>query len=215
MSKANEFDLTNWKRFHEWIHCICVVTFDLEFGQAMEAIYPQHIELTEQEKMNICYLAFPDSNSGCMGNTKFHIRIRVSGGQQYTLLDKEHCKFNEQCLPTICADQGHYWGFVYFRQIKDCTLKRGYFQKSLIILTRLPFINLFYEINSLIAPKYFDIIATGGSNTSNNNDKNYEGKKCLEAICNNICNWPPLIAGNNVALKLLNDTIHVCKTILS
>lgn len=26
----------NWKRFSEWIHCICVVTFDLELGQAME-----------------------------------------------------------------------------------------------------------------------------------------------------------------------------------
>lgn len=26
----------NWKRLSEWIHCICVVTFDLELGQAME-----------------------------------------------------------------------------------------------------------------------------------------------------------------------------------
>lgn len=25
-----------WERFSEWIHCICVVTFDLELGQAME-----------------------------------------------------------------------------------------------------------------------------------------------------------------------------------
>lgn len=25
-----------WKRFSEWMHCICVVTFDLELGQAME-----------------------------------------------------------------------------------------------------------------------------------------------------------------------------------
>lgn len=26
----------NWQRLSEWIHCICVVTFDLELGQAME-----------------------------------------------------------------------------------------------------------------------------------------------------------------------------------
>lgn len=25
-----------WQRLSEWIHCICVVTFDLELGQAME-----------------------------------------------------------------------------------------------------------------------------------------------------------------------------------
>lgn len=25
-----------WDRFSNWIHCCCVVTFDLELGQAME-----------------------------------------------------------------------------------------------------------------------------------------------------------------------------------
>ena len=25
-----------WDRFSNWIHCVCVVTFDLELGQAME-----------------------------------------------------------------------------------------------------------------------------------------------------------------------------------
>lgn len=25
-----------WERFSNWIHCICVVTFDLELGQAIE-----------------------------------------------------------------------------------------------------------------------------------------------------------------------------------
>lgn len=28
-----------WQRLSEWIHCICVVTFDLELGQAMEVFY--------------------------------------------------------------------------------------------------------------------------------------------------------------------------------
>lgn len=40
-STANDFpdkmqQERNWKRLSEWIHCICVVTFDLELGQAME-----------------------------------------------------------------------------------------------------------------------------------------------------------------------------------
>lgn len=26
-----------WENFSNWIHCICVVTFDLELGQAIEA----------------------------------------------------------------------------------------------------------------------------------------------------------------------------------
>ena len=28
--------LLPWDRFQNWVHCICVVTFDLELGQAME-----------------------------------------------------------------------------------------------------------------------------------------------------------------------------------
>lgn len=25
-----------WEKFHNWLHCICIVTFDLELGQAIE-----------------------------------------------------------------------------------------------------------------------------------------------------------------------------------
>ena len=28
-----------WDRFSNWIHCCCVVTFDLELGQAMEVFF--------------------------------------------------------------------------------------------------------------------------------------------------------------------------------
>lgn len=27
-----------WDRLHDWIYCVCVVTFDLELGQAMEVV---------------------------------------------------------------------------------------------------------------------------------------------------------------------------------
>lgn len=30
--------LLPWDRFSSWIHCICIVTFDLELGQAMEVM---------------------------------------------------------------------------------------------------------------------------------------------------------------------------------
>lgn len=79
--------------------------------------------------MNICYLAFPDSNSGCMGDTKFHIRLRVASANENTLLKYQHLYFNQNCIAVQRADTGHYWGFVYFRQIKDSSLPRGYFQK--------------------------------------------------------------------------------------
>ncbi|MGH0144442.1 UNVERIFIED_CONTAM: hypothetical protein FKN15_002790 [Acipenser sinensis] len=52
-----------WDRLSCWLHCICVVGFDLELGQAVEVIYPHHSKLTDKEKTSICYLSFPDSNS--------------------------------------------------------------------------------------------------------------------------------------------------------
>ncbi len=65
-------------RFSYWLNSILVVTFDIEVGQFLEAIYPspQHVKLTQNEKANICYMSFPDSNSGFLGDTQHHFRIR-------------------------------------------------------------------------------------------------------------------------------------------
>lgn len=76
-----------------------------------QVMYPSSAVLTEQEKTSICYLAFPDSNSGCMGDTQFHFRMRA--------LSK----------PSATPESAYYYGFVYFRQVKDKDLPRGYFQK--------------------------------------------------------------------------------------
>lgn len=44
-STSKELDNTNakeevmyekWECFNNWVHCICIVTFDLELGQAIE-----------------------------------------------------------------------------------------------------------------------------------------------------------------------------------
>lgn len=86
--------------------------------------------MTDQEKTNICYLAFPDSNSGCMGDTKFHFRFRASVvPEQKNSLSTAHQNYNESCLPTLQTNSGYFYGFVYFRQVKDKNLPRGYFQK--------------------------------------------------------------------------------------
>ncbi|VVC93439.1 unnamed protein product [Leptidea sinapis] len=180
------FDL-KWSRFSDWLHCICVVTFDLELGQAMESVYPPGVKLSDQEKCNICYLAFPDSNSGCMGDTQFHVRLRSRSP-----LSRQQVIYNEDSVPNLRADSTHHWGFVYFRQVKDPSLPRGYFQKSIILLTRLPFINLYYKIIQLIAPKHFE-----------------EGESSLEAACHDINRWPLLNAGQNVLLPVLGSVFQL------
>ncbi|XP_043675601.1 protein DENND6A isoform X1 [Vespula pensylvanica] len=175
-----------WERFNNWVHCICIVTFDLELGQAIEAVYPNHIQLSEQERSNVCYLAFPDSNSGCMGDTQYHVRIRQNGNMiQDTPALQE---YNRRTPCFLQCDKDYYWGYVYFRQVKDKSLPRGYFQKvgSIVIITKLPFINLFCELCALIAPEFFD-----------------RGSAVMEAVIREIDRWPLPGPGQIVHLPLM------------
>ena len=41
-------------------------------------MHPPHVALGEPDRTNICYLAFPDSNSGVMGDSQFHFRLRLN-----------------------------------------------------------------------------------------------------------------------------------------
>ncbi|XP_055999780.1 protein DENND6A-like isoform X4 [Ostrea edulis] len=177
-----------WDRFSNWIHCACVVTFDLELGQAMELIYPGHVKLTDVEKTNICYLSFPDSNSGCMGDTQFHFRIRQSPGRRHIPKSQLQKDYPHQ----LQTDSGYLYGFVYFRQTKDKSIKRGYFQKSVVLVSRLPFVALFNELVSIIAPGYFD-----------------NGEPSLEAACHDIDQWPCPLGGDTVSLPIFGTVIQV------
>ncbi|KAJ1362849.1 hypothetical protein KIN20_022545, partial [Parelaphostrongylus tenuis] len=120
-------DWPPWERFNEWVHSICVVTFDLELGQALEVIYPGDAVLSTQEKTNICYLAFPDSNSGTMKDADFHFRIR----RGTTEITSAQATLLERLSPSVSFDPRYLYGFVHFRQQKDSSVRRGYYQKSL------------------------------------------------------------------------------------
>ena len=71
--------------------------------------------------------------------------------QKQSLMD-----FNHVC-PQWCqrGEASHIYGFVYFRQTKNAQIKRGYFQKSIVLLTRLPFLGLYYKLSELISPIFF------------------------------------------------------------
>ncbi|KAH8409035.1 hypothetical protein KR009_005614 [Drosophila setifemur] len=179
---------SDWVNFSQWMHCFCVVTFDLNLGQAMEHVYPPEFMPSDQEVSNICYMAFPDSNSGCMGDTKFHMRLRCTSRQDSL------AGYNAECGPALRQDSSHYWGFVYFRQKRDPNLPRGYFQKSFIIITRLPFFNLYYDLLSQLAPRYFE-----------------EGTDVLRLASEQInCQWPALRVGHPLQLPLLESSYQIC-----
>ncbi|KAG2460205.1 DEN6B protein, partial [Polypterus senegalus] len=140
-----------WARFSCWVECVCVVTFDLELGQAIE-------------KTNICYLSFPDSYSGCLGDTQFSFRVRQSVGQKSSWFCEED---------------------IYSREA-PVTLQ------SLVVISRLPYVNLFQSLLQLIAPEYFEKL-----------------DPCLEAVCNEIDQWPAPIPGQTLNLPVMGVVIQV------
>ncbi|KAM3914901.1 protein DENND6A [Leptodactylus fuscus] len=180
-----------WDRFSSWLHCICVVGFDLELGQTVEALYPPHAKLTDKEKTSICYLSFPDSNSGCLGDTQFCFRFRQSTGRKSSL----HCVLDQMDRDSpvyLKKDPACFYGYVYFRQVRDKTLKRGYFQKSLVLISKLPYINFFNTVVKQIAPEYFE-----------------RSEPCLEAACSEIDRWPPPVPGKTLHLAIMGLVIKV------
>ncbi|KAK2555645.1 Protein DENND6B [Acropora cervicornis] len=178
-----------WDRFKRWVTCFCVVTFDLELGQALELVYPTHIELTDREKTNICYLAFPDSNSGCMGDTQFHFRIRCSPRSCQKSQFIRRCE--DEVPVAYRSDPAHFYGLAYFRQVKDPSLPRGYFQKSVVLISRLPYVNLFSEVMQFVAPNFFE-----------------NGELSLEAVCHDIDQWPYPEAGHTLQLPLMGNVLQ-------
>lgn len=171
----------------DWIHCVCVVDFDIGIGQVLEYVYPPSAVLHENERTNICYMAFPDSNSSSLGDTKFHISCRTTNA-----LTATQRAYNRDCQQHLRADEGHYWGYVYFRQMKDANLKRGYFQKSFVIVTRLPFHNMFYELVQRWAPAFF-----------------HSGLPAIEQGYQNILTWHRLITNHQLQLQLLDSIYQI------
>lgn len=178
-----------WARFSSWLECVCVVTFDLELGQAIELIYPHDVKLTEKEKTSICYLAFPDSYSGCLGDTQFSFRMRQSVGRRSS---RDGDLYNRDAPVTLQREVSHFFGYVYFRQVKDVSVKRGYFQKSLVLLSRLPYTSLFHQLLQIIAPEYFEKL-----------------DPCLETVCNEIDQWPRPVPGMTLNLPLMGVILQI------
>jgi len=186
----------DWRGLHSWLHSVQVVTFDLELGQVIESVYPDSLAdpLSEQDKTNVCYLAFPDSNSGIMGDIQFHFRIRRSSApvRESPSVSECHESYNAKCQQPLRVDHNFLFGFAYFRQVKDASIRRGYYQKSVILLTYLPLVTFFTQMAALVARKYFEA-----------------GELPVEVACHEVERWPGPQPGHHLTLPLLGALLQL------
>eukprot|EP00474_Spongospora_subterranea_P001452 CRZ01910.1 hypothetical protein [Spongospora subterranea] len=148
-----------------WIVAVSVVNFDLTVGPVIECVYPSDA-LSMELQNSISNMVLPDSNVSELGDSIFTIRVS-------SLL---------------------IYGVVCFRQIADSSTERGFFQKSLVILSYLPFIPLWKSVVSVLAPIYFQHGSTS----------------VFEAAARNWSVWPdPKTLSGNEHLPFLGQVFSV------
>lgn len=118
--------------FSPYVCCIASVSFHVTKGHVVDSVHPkQHSELLPPAFLAaIARLSLPDMTIDREGDVKFTFRFRF-------------------------ADE-FYFGCVFFRQQRDEQEKRGYMQKSVVVLTRShEFVSLCQDLAQVIGPVFF------------------------------------------------------------
>ncbi|EPT05662.1 hypothetical protein FOMPIDRAFT_1013359 [Fomitopsis schrenkii] len=156
---------------------VYVVDFDLEVGPKISCVYPP-LDLSPSEEVNISFSAFPDSPQFEQGSQTHSFRIRVRNPVEDKLLRSSDRRPQ--------TEDGFLYGFSQFTQRRDATSKRGYQQRSVVILTHLAYPALFYTLVEKLGPA---VLAHGGP--------------MLEAACHNIATWLDPSPGATLELGFL------------
>jgi hypothetical protein len=102
------------------------------------------------------------------------------------VLSHDHPIPNHTDLGISSESEGHLYGFVFFRQRKDANVKRGYFQKSLVLLTQRPWLSLFHQLMKIVGPMFMDAV---NSSPVDGTDPSLGYIPLLEAFCFNVASW--------------------------
>lgn len=129
------------------------------------------MDLSPAERLQICYLSFPDSNNSCTRDTSYHFRIRRTSTPPRS---PRSSKFESQIpVPmTSCGD--YFFGFVHFRQQKDVSIPRGYFQK-------VSFLDISKRcLSYALLQQAFSECCYSDENSTNRLISSYRGQNCLQ-----------------------------------
>ncbi|KAG5188459.1 hypothetical protein JKP88DRAFT_304182 [Tribonema minus] len=159
-----------------WIRALAVVSFDVNSGHKLEQVVPP-LSLDEDDQNRIRMPAMPDCNTKQLGDSFYCFRIRKSLGLPL---------FSSSLL-----EQTFEYCYALFRQEKNAECARGYFQKSVVLVTRYPYVNLFERLIKVIGPLYFQ-----------------HGAAVLESALAHAREWPLPLIDSHLTLPFLGDTIY-------
>ncbi|KAJ2120230.1 hypothetical protein IW147_005249 [Coemansia sp. RSA 720] len=167
-------DAKTRERLQRWVLSFGTVHFDVDQGPTLQLLYP-HVGFSSSERAAVCFSSMPDSTI-------------------YELCDSVYT-FNFRVDPVrlgLAKDNIFLHGYVFFRQKRDPLMRRGGFQRSVVIISHLPYNGLFARLAHILGPLYFDL-----------------GTAILEAAAHNVASWPQPEAGQALELPFLGSALSV------
>lgn len=160
-------------------------------------MHPEGLKFTKDEESNICFLAFPDSHSNTTGDSSFSFRFPRSVGSAATASES--------------VEAVHLNGFVFNRVQRDRAQKRGYLQKSVVVLTERSDVllwPLFRHMARIIGAEYFRCVPTIGEESVTTE----AAAAYLHAVYREAHSWPTPVAGTTHELPLMGNVLryYVC-----
>ncbi|KIJ52495.1 hypothetical protein M422DRAFT_243278 [Sphaerobolus stellatus SS14] len=157
-----------------WILALAIgkyLDFDLDLGPVLTCLCPP-LTIPQDCRENVAFSAFPDSSTFETGS-QIH-SFKLTG------------------LPTSAGIQPEAYAFSYFVQQRDPTSKRGYLQRSIVVLSQHPYPSLFEEIASILGPLYVA-----------------HGRVLLETACQSISSWPDPSHDTPLELGFLGHALRI------
>ncbi|KPV73812.1 uncharacterized protein RHOBADRAFT_45103 [Rhodotorula graminis WP1] len=194
-----------------WIISFALVDFDVDTGPNLDNAYPP-ARLPASTRANVAFSSMPEAvglphpEQLPDGGYAYHWRVPYAGEDELARLDLEVVDDGEDedearllRLPEGEGADGALHGFVWFVRDKDERLRRGYSQRSLVLISHLPALSgLFSALVSILGPLHFKHAQPGGARGG-----------MVETACHNIASWPDPTPGATLELPFLGSVLTV------
>ncbi|KAJ3674142.1 hypothetical protein LUZ60_006134 [Juncus effusus] len=164
-----------------WVTAFCIIRFDLERGQVVEKSFPDPPSLPPEKLRVAAFSSFPDSMSHHLPQNRSSLHDSLFS-----------FRLNNSASNSQSKDSSFLYGFVFNRQRQDPRLPRGGEQKSVVILTHLPFLALFKLLLQILGPLCFDI-----------------GHSALSLVAGHVAAWPDPVVGQPMELPIGNASLKI------
>ncbi|GAA5954973.1 hypothetical protein JCM21900_005952 [Sporobolomyces salmonicolor] len=184
---------------NRWILAFVLVDFDIDTGPNLDNAYPP-VRFPDAMAQNIAFSSLPEGEMHNLTENGYCYSWRIPYPAEDELKRVEKGKGKEiERLPVIDEGDGALHGFVWFAQEKNERLRRGYSQRSLVLLTHHPHLSgLFASALSILGPLHFKHAATAGT-----------AGGMVETACHNIASWPDPTPGATLELPFLGSVLTV------